>query len=369
MQKPEGVGLMLCSPPLWCVPKATRQYATSYLKIRAHTDDYHRPERSPIVHWRTCGALSKVPPAATFHKYVVFIGPNDRLLMSSSAGKSHDCSRYICPPFNVAETALNKYSCNTGVEMHRKRHREILTATHLVKEEKTTANLSPSENITTIAAPTPKTKKEKKQARKMAVNSIRVSAAEIFTEADYAFASQALYGRTTWGKSGSPKVEKNVGQDSKETSASTDNPAEDGRNKFKLESHSRSLQNTTRRDSSGPRSVASDSLVGVDPKIFERLGVKLAGKDKWSKKRKEHLKKLATIIAEDLEVTEREDREAEIRKAGFLRFVNKRIITNLDELHEHFSWSTGEITKRDRIQKRASDEGEKGEERRVLEEN
>lgn len=252
--------------------------------------------------------------------------------------------------------------------MHRKRHREILTAMHLVKEEKSTKNLSPSKGITTIATPTPKTKKEKKQARKMAVNSTRVLAAEIFTEADYAFASQALYRRTTWGKSGSANIEQNGGQDSKETSASTDNPVEDSRSKPKVESHSKSLQNANRRDSSGPRSVASDPLLGVDPKIFKRLGVRLAGMDKWSKKRKEHLKKLATSIAEDLEVTEREDREAETRKAGFLRFVNKRTVTNLDELHEHFSWSTGEIKKRDKAQKRALDEKEGGESG-VLEKN
>jgi hypothetical protein len=288
--------------------------------------------------------------------------------MSSSAGKSHDCARYICPPFDMVEITLNMYSCNTGIEMHRKRHREILTAVHLVKEEKPTTNLSPSEDVTTIATPTPKTKKEKKQARKMAVNSTRVSAAEIFTEADYAFASQALYGSTTWGKSGSPKVETNVGQNSKKTCASTDNPVEDGRSKSKVESHSKSLQKSKRRESSGPPSVPSDPLLGVDPKIFERLGLTLADMDQWSKKRKDNLKKLATIIADDLEVTERENREAEIRKAGFLRFVNKRTVTNLDELHEQFSWSTGEIKKRDKAQKTApkSKERREGGKRRVL---
>ena len=274
----------------------------------------------------------------------------------------------------MVEITLNMYSCNTGIEMHRKRHREILAAMHLVKEEEPTANLSPFEDVTTIATPTPKTKKEKKQARKMVVNSTRVSAVEILTEADYAFASQALYGRTTWGKSGSPKVEKNIGQKFKKTSTSTDNPAEDGRSKSKVESHSKIFQKSRRRESSGPLSVASDPLLGVDPKIFERLGIRLAGVDKWSKKRKDNLKKLATIIADDLEVTERENREAKIRKAGFLRFVNKRTITNLDELHEQFSWSTGEIKKRDKAQKTASQsderrEEEEEEERGVLEEN
>jgi hypothetical protein len=326
------------------------------------------------VHWRTCGTLCKVPPAVAFHKYVLFIELNDYLLISSSAGKSHDCARFICPPYNVFEITLNMDSCNTGVEMHRKRHREILTAAHLVKEEKSKANPSPSEDVTTIATPTPKTKKEKKQARKMAVNSTRVSTAEIFTEADYAFASQALYGRTTWGKSGSPKIKKGVGQNSTETSVSIENPVGDGRSKSKVESHSRSLQNANRRDSSGTRSVASDPLLGVDPKIFERLGVRLAGMDKWSKKRKENLKKLATIIKEDLEVTKKEDREAGIRKAGFLRFVNKRTVTSLDELHEQFSWSTGEIKKRDKTQKTASQSAERQKEeeekgRRILEEN
>jgi len=64
-----------------------------------------------------------------------------------------------------------------------------LTAAYLVKEEKSKVNPSLSEDVTTIATPTPKTKKEKKQAKKMTVNSTRVSAAEVFTEADYAFAS------------------------------------------------------------------------------------------------------------------------------------------------------------------------------------
>jgi hypothetical protein len=266
---------------------------------------------------------------------------------------------------------LNIDSCNTGVEMHRKRHRKILTAAKLVKEEKSKVTISPSEDLSTVATPTPKTKREKKQARKMAVNSTRVSAVEIFTKADYAFVSQALYGRTTWGKSGSPKAKKNVDQDSKETSASTDNPVGDGWSKSKAKSHSESIQNANRSDSSGPRLIALDPILGVDPKIFERLGVRLAGMDKWSKKRRENLKKLATIIAEDLEVTKKEDREAEIRQAGFLRFVNKRTVTSLDELHEQFSWSTGEIKKRDKAQKRSSQSAERreGGERGVLEEN
>lgn len=65
-----------------------------------------------------------------------------------------------------------------------------------------------------------------------------------------------------------------------------------GRSKSKVESHSKSLQNANRRGSSGTRSVTSDPLLGVDPKAFERLRVRLAGMDKWPKKCKENLKKL-----------------------------------------------------------------------------
>jgi hypothetical protein len=230
-----------------------------------------------------------------------------------------------------------------------------LTTSSVAKSSIATTSVTeqPSEEIVAMTTP-PATKKEKKQARKLAANSSRISAAEIFTEADYSFVSGALYGKTTWGKSGSLSVDENVGQDLKETTASTENRIDDGPSKSHMESYSKRLRNATRRNSPGSRSVASDLLLGVDLHIFERLGIQLDGVDKWSKKRKERLKKLAAVIAEDLEVTKREDRETEIRKAGFRRFVNKRTVTNLDDLHEQFSWSTGEIKKQDKARKKES---------------
>ncbi len=272
--------------------------------------------------------------------------------MSSSIGKSHDCTRYIFLPVNVFEIALIMYSCNVGVEMHRKRHREILIAANLVKKENSETIMSPPEVVTETATASPipwkRTRKERKQIRKSAANSTRIPATEIFTEADYVFVSEALYGKTTWGKSGSLGEDETVGQESKETEATTDSTLEDGRKVSKVESSRKRLRKAARRDSPSASSVTSDPLLGVDPKILERLGVSLAGKDKWSKRCKEDLKKLVSIIAQDLEITEREKQEVEMRKAGFFRFVNRKTVTNLEELHEQFSWSTGEKKKQAR---------------------
>jgi len=269
--------------------------------------------------------------------------------MSSSAGKSHVCSRYIFPPIKVSEIVLIMYSCNNGVEMHRKRHREILTVVDLVNEEDSDIVISPPEVATSSGNPSPKTykgtRKERKWTKKPAANNTRISVAEIFTEADYVFVSEALYGKTTWGKCGGLDDESNVGQDSKETEVRAESTLEVSRKIFKVEDFKKRLRKAAGKDSSSPSSSTLDPLSGVDPKIFKRLGVKLADHDKWSKIRKENLKKLAGIIAQDLEITERENQELETRKAGFYKFVNRKTVINLDELHEQFSWSTGEKKK------------------------
>jgi hypothetical protein len=236
--------------------------------------------------------------------------------------------------------------------MHRKRHREILTVADLVNEEDSEVVISPPEVATSTGSPSPrkckgtrKERKERKRTRKSAANSTRISAAEIFTEADYVFVSEALYGKTTWGKCGGLDDESNVGQESKETEVRAESTLEVSRKASRVEDFKKRLRKAAGKDSSSPSSSTLDPLSGMDPTIFKRLGVKLAGHDKWSKIRKENLKKLAGIIAQDLEITERENQELETRKAGFYKFVTRKTVINLDELHEQFSWSTGEKKK------------------------
>jgi hypothetical protein len=246
------------------------------------------------------------------------------------------------------EMILMMHSCNIGIEMHRKRHREILTAVNLVNEEDR-EDVSPSQVSIRAGEPLPKagcgSKKERKMKRKSAANSVRIPMVEIFTEADYVLVSEALYGKTTWGKSGGLKDENTTGQDFAETQAKSESTPEIKRKAARGENFKKRLQKAAGKLPSSPSAPKSDPLLGVDPKIFERLGVKLAGSNKWSKIRKENLKKLANIIAQDLEITEREGQEAEMREAGFWRFVTKKTAINLAELHEQFNWSTGELKK------------------------
>lgn len=232
--------------------------------------------------------------------------------------------------------------------MHRKRHREILNIVDLVSEEDREF-LSTTEVVIRTGKPASQTcsgsKKERKKKRKSAANNVRIPATEIFTEADYVFVSEALYGKTTWGKSGGPEEENTTGSDSKETEVKFRSTPDVSRKENRIDVLKKRLQKAAGKTSSSASSTIPDPLLGVDPRIFDRLGLKIAGNDKWSKIRKENLKKLANIIAQDLEITERENREAEMREAGFWRFVTKKTAINLVELHKQFYWSTGELRK------------------------
>jgi hypothetical protein len=100
--------------------------------------------------------------------------------------------------------------------------------------------------------------------------------------------------------------------------------------------------------------IVPDALTSLDPAIFVRLGIPVYLQHDNSKKRKDLIGKLASAVCEDIEINDREDREAYVREAGFWRFVNKTTMQNMCELHVAFSWSTGEIRKEKRWQDMAA---------------
>lgn len=95
-------------------------------------------------------------------------------------------------------------------------------------------------------------------------------------------------------------------------------------------------------------SVVEDLLTSIDPKIFERLGVPMTLTYDSSKKRRDLIKKLATLIQEDVGIIRKEDEDTRMRQAGFWRFVSSATLENLIELHKGFCWATGELKNKEK---------------------
>lgn len=226
-----------------------------------------------------------------------------------------------------------------------------------------------SESIFGKGISTPMTRKQKKNARKLAANASRVLDAQIFTADDLAFVSEALYLKMDWGKSGDILADKEAGQQSKDTGPrlrAGDIEENQGISKDvrynnrlhhtadKISTPKKGPRMVTRtnkftnfrvKDSPGSPFTASDLILGLDPQIFQRLGVQVNHAAHDAKERRELVMKLAIAITEELDITEREDRETQLREEGFWRYVSKHTFEALTELHQRFSWSTGQIKK------------------------
>lgn len=214
---------------------------------------------------------------------------------------------------------------------------------------------------------TPMTRKERKKARKSAAHASRILETELITAANLEFVSGAIYIKTNKEKGANMNADEENGQASKKPCPEPEDIGGD-QGKSKLGGYGQRVQNTmgkprtprkelrevtrlgkitkfSRKDSQRSPFVASDPFHGIDPQIFERLGVQVIDVPHGSKKRQDLIKKLAIVIQEDLDAMDREERDAKIREEAFWRFVSKDAKVALTELHKQFSWATGELKK------------------------
>lgn len=87
---------------------------------------------------------------------------------------------------------------------------------------------------------------------------------------------------------------------------------------------------------------ATDPFNGVDPAIFFRLGVEIVNPVKNSKARKDLVAKLVAAVKEDIEIITREDKETEMREAGFWRWAGKTAWHVMKETRRTLDWATGQ---------------------------
>ena len=71
------------------------------------------------------------------------------------------------------------------------------------------------------------------------------------------------------------------------------------------------------------KSPKIDPYEGLDPQIFNRLGIKVINPPKSSPTRKDLIRKLITQIKEDLAIQAQEKTEAKIREDGFWRWAGR----------------------------------------------
>lgn len=87
---------------------------------------------------------------------------------------------------------------------------------------------------------------------------------------------------------------------------------------------------------------AVDPFDGVDPAIFFRLGVEIVNPAKNSKTRKDLVAKLVAAAKEDIDIITREDKETEMREAGFWRWAGKTAWHVMKETRRTLDWATGQ---------------------------
>jgi len=91
-----------------------------------------------------------------------------------------------------------------------------------------------------------------------------------------------------------------------------------------------------------PMLQETDPLDGVDPAIFFRLGVEIITPIKNSKARKDLTAKLVAAVKDDLEIIVREDREIEMREAGFWRWAGRTAWHAMKDTRKTLDWATGQ---------------------------
>lgn len=94
--------------------------------------------------------------------------------------------------------------------------------------------------------------------------------------------------------------------------------------------------------------TAEDALALIDPKILERLGVVGIIRHDTTRKRRELVNKLASLIKEDIDIVRKEDEDTRTRQASFWRFVGSSTLENLVESHKDYSWQTGELKNKEK---------------------
>ena len=89
------------------------------------------------------------------------------------------------------------------------------------------------------------------------------------------------------------------------------------------------------------RSPKFDPYDGLDPQIFNRLGIKVIDPPKSSSTRKDLICKLITQIKEDLAIQAQEKVEARIREDGFWRWAGRGAYHLIMKNREDMDWATG----------------------------
>jgi len=78
---------------------------------------------------------------------------------------------------------------------------------------------------------------------------------------------------------------------------------------------------------------------GLDPAIFQRMGVATEG---GGKARREAVKRLLEAVKNDLEICDREKIEKGIREEGFWRWAGRNAWNNMQSVREELDWATGQ---------------------------
>jgi hypothetical protein len=89
------------------------------------------------------------------------------------------------------------------------------------------------------------------------------------------------------------------------------------------------------------KTVQSDPYGGLDPEIFERLGIKVVNPIKNSPARKDLMRKLITQLKEDISIQTQEKAEAQTRADGFWNWAGKSAYHIIMENRKNIDWATG----------------------------
>jgi hypothetical protein len=89
------------------------------------------------------------------------------------------------------------------------------------------------------------------------------------------------------------------------------------------------------------KTVQSDPYGGLDPEIFERLGIKVVNPIKNSPVRKDLMRKLIAQLKEDISIQTQERAEAQTRADGFWNWAGKSAYHIIMENRKNIDWATG----------------------------
>ena len=103
--------------------------------------------------------------------------------------------------------------------------------------------------------------------------------------------------------------------------------------------------------------LAKDPYNGLDPNIFDRLGVQVVDPPHNSVARKALIAQLITAIKEDFETIRHEDMEIKLRSEGFWRWAGKKAYHAIMVINrEEIDWATGMSIKKGLVREPIADE-------------